>query len=59
MLENLQSTLQNRNKSWATIAYMTVVFQDGNENVMASFRGFFFAVTLSNVRLIPGGPKVT
>jgi hypothetical protein len=38
MFENLQSKLQNRNKSWETIAYMTVVFKVGNENAMVFFR---------------------
>jgi len=42
MFENLQSKLQDRNKSWATIAYMTVGLQDGNENVMVRFRVLFF-----------------
>jgi hypothetical protein len=38
MFENLQSKLQNRNKSWDTIAYMTVVFKVGNEKAMLFLR---------------------
>jgi len=58
MFENLQSKLQNRNKSWDTIAYMTVVLQDGNENAMVLFFLIFFTATLSTAQFIPGGPKV-
>jgi len=63
MFENLQPKLQNRNKSWDTITYMTVVLQDGNENAMVvfflSFFFFFFAATMSTAQFTPGGPKVT
>jgi hypothetical protein len=44
MFETLQSKLQNRNKSWDTIAYMIVVFQNGNENAME----FLFRVLYSD-----------
>jgi hypothetical protein len=55
MFENLQSKLRNRNKSWDTIAYMTVVFKVGNENTMV----FFYAATLSAPHFIPGDPEVS
>jgi hypothetical protein len=37
MFANLQSKLQNTNKSWDTTAYVTVVLRDGKEKAMVVF----------------------